>query len=137
MGSRSLSKSSSHAKLLKFHHLSKVEKRTKETAISFLFCWQKEKEDKRTYDYLIVMNNHRVHAPVWCVGLTLTHTMHSRPRLLATPKSQSSRRGFLSIDSSSSCISVELKSKYRRKFISSSVPQLDCTGTGGCLTPVL
>ena len=27
------------------------------------------------------MNDHRVRAPVWCMGLALTHTMYSRPRL--------------------------------------------------------
>lgn len=47
----------------------------------FSFCLQKEEEEKRTYDYLIVMNHHRVHAPVWCIGLAISHTMHSKPGL--------------------------------------------------------
>lgn len=54
----------------------------------------------------------------------------------ATPISHSSRRGSVTIVSSSSWISVELKSKQGRKCISSFVPQLDWTDTGGCLAPV-
>lgn len=39
------------------------------------------KKRKRTYECFIAMNTHRVHVSVWCMGLALTHTMHSRPGL--------------------------------------------------------
>lgn len=79
MGSRSLSRSPGHALLLKFHHLPKVENRMegeRESCLFFHFACRKKR--KRTYDYLIVTNDHRVHAPVWCTGLALIHRIHSR-----------------------------------------------------------
>lgn len=82
------------------------------------------------------MSDHRVHVTVWCMKLTLTHSMHSRsgPSVLFTllPPSTIAARGSASDGSSSSWLPVEPKSKHRRKCISGWIGQ-----TGGWLTPDL
>lgn len=89
---------------------------------------------------MIIINCHK---PPQSSHPTLVYGTHPNPynafqamSPTATPISHSSRRGSVTIDSSSSWISVELKSK-QRKCNSSFVPRLDWTDTGGCLAPVL
>lgn len=80
------------------------------------------------------MSDHRVHATVWCMRLTLTRPMHSRSGLsvlfTVLLSSTIAAIGSASDGSSSSWLPVEPKSKHRRKCISSFIPQLAWTDWG-------
>lgn len=84
------------------------------------------------------MSDHRVHAPVWCMRLTLTHPMHSRPGpsdlFTLLPPSTIAAIEVLQVMAAAAS---DFLFKHRRKCISSFIPQLDLTKTRGWLTPDL